>query len=193
MARLWLIRHGETLWANEGRHTSRTDVALTRAGQTQAEAVRRRLEHRTFALVLCSPSARARETCKAAGYADVAYVDPDLKEWDYGQYEGRTTPEIRQERPGWELWTDGPPGGETPEQVGERVDRVILRAASVDGDVALFGHGHSLRVLTARWLALTAAAGKLFAFGTGSICVLGYEREQRVVLAWNDALFCGES
>lgn len=182
---LWLIRHGETEWSASGRHTGRTDVPLTATGERQGAALGRHLAGRTFALVLCSPLHRARETCRLAGYADVATFTDDLLEWDYGAYEGRTTNEIRKEVYGWSIWTGGVPGGETVEQLGDRAKRVIKQALSVHGDVALFAHGHILRVLTACWLGLTPDAGQLFALGTASLSVLGYERETRVVTVWN--------
>ncbi|HSE94614.1 MAG TPA: histidine phosphatase family protein [Methylomirabilota bacterium] len=153
---LWLIRHGETAWSASGRHTGRTDVPLTAAGERQAEALGRHLRAggETFATVLTSPLTRARETCRLAGYAAVAQVVDDLREWDYGDYEGRTTAEIRTDRPGWTIWAGPVPGGETVEAVGRRASRVIDRAVAASGAVALFAHGHVLRVLAACWLGL---------------------------------------
>lgn len=180
---LWLIRHGETEWSAAGRHTSSTDLELTVEGQRKAAAVGRLLAGKTFALVLASPLRRALETCRLAGYS--AEVTPDLREWSYGAYEGRTTEEIQIENPGWTIWTGMPPGGETAEEVGARADRVIARAVAAGGDVALFGHGHMSRVLAARWLGLEPTAGRLLALSTGSVSVLGYERETRVVQMWN--------
>jgi broad specificity phosphatase PhoE len=182
---LWLIRHGETEWSVTKRHTGRTDIALTATGKRQAAALGRHLARRAFALVLCSPLQRARETCRLAGYSDVATCTDDLLEWDYGAYEGRTTSEIRTEVPGWSIWTGGVPGGETIDQVGNRAEQVIKQALSVDGDVALFAHAHILRILTACWLGLPPDAGRLFALSTASVSVLGHERETRVISVWN--------
>jgi broad specificity phosphatase PhoE len=186
---IWLVRHGETAWSASGRHTGRTDIPLTDDGVRQAEALARRLAGARFALVLTSPLARARETCRLAGLAAAAEVDPDLAEWDYGALEGRTSAEIRGEIPGWTIW-DGPvPGGETADQVGARADRVLARALEGGGDVALFAHGHVLRVTAARWLGLPATEGRLFALDTASVSVLGHEQEHRVVRCWNER--CG--
>jgi len=182
---LWLIRHGETEWSRSGAHTGRTDIPLTEQGRANAMALGRVLGARQFALVLTSPLARARETCRLAGFGDAAQVETDLREWDYGDYEGRSTPEIRRQAPGWSLWTSGVPNGETVQQVGARADRVIARAAAVEGDVALFAHGHILRILAARWLGLMPDGGRLFAMGTASVNSLGYERETRVITRWN--------
>ena len=186
MRELWLMRHGETEWSRSGAHTGRTDIPLTDAGRRNAAAVGRYLAGRPFALVLVSPMQRARETCRLAGYEN-ALIDPDLSEWNYGDYEGRTTQQIQAERPGWSLWTDGVPNGETVAQVGARAGRVIARALAVagEGDVALFAHGHILRILTATWLGLPPEDGRLFALGTASISTLGYERETRVITRWN--------
>jgi broad specificity phosphatase PhoE len=182
---LWLIRHGETEWSAAKRHTGRTDIALTPTGECQAAALGRSLVGRRFALVLCSPLCRARETCRLAGYGDVASVTDDLLEWDYGIYEGRTTEEIRQEQPDWSIWTTSVPKGESIEQVGRRAQRVIQRTLDVGGDVVLFAHAHILRILAACWLGLPPDAGRFFALRTGSISVLGYERETRVITTWN--------
>jgi probable phosphoglycerate mutase len=154
-------------------------------GERQAAALGRRLASRSFALVLVSPLTRAVETCRIAGYGDVAQFTDDLLEWDYGAYEGRTTADIRTEVPGWTIWTGNPPGGETIGQVGRRVATVIDQATAAGGDVALFAHGHVLRVLAACWLGLPPGAGRLLALGTASLSVLGYERETRVVTTWN--------
>ena len=181
-----LVRHGETEWSVSGQHTGTTDIPLTDQGRRQAELLRPRLAERDFALVLTSPLGRARETCALAGLGDRAQVDEDLREYDYGAYEGRTTKEIREERPGWYLWRDGCPDGEMPEQAGARVDRVVERALAAGGDVALFAHGHVLRVLGARWLELPAAAAGRLALGTAAVCDLGFEREVRVAWLWND-------
>ncbi len=185
--RLWLIRHGETEWSLSGAHTGRTDLPLTPKGQARAAAIGRYLEGKKFALVLASPLQRARETCRLAGYGDVAQPEPDLMEWSYGAYEGRTSAEIQREIPGWNIWTNGVVGGETVEQVGERARRVIARATAVEGDVALFAHGHILRILTACWLGLEPAGGRLFAFDTACLSVLGYERGTRVIERWNQS------
>jgi len=181
-----LVRHGETEWSRAGKHTGRTDIPLTERGQQQAQAVGDALRGRRFALVLTSPLARAVQTCRRADFGDAAAEREDLREWDYGAYEGRTTAEIRDDRPGWSLWRDGAPDGETAAQVGERADRVIAEARSVDGDVLLFAHGHLLRVLTARWLGLEPSAGQLFALDPATISVLGYERETPVIRLWNE-------
>jgi len=181
-----LVRHGETEWSLGGRHTGRTDIPLTKRGRRQAEAVGATLRRRELALVLTSPLARAAETCRLAGFGDRAETRDELMEWDYGEYEGRTTAEIREERPGWSLWRDGAPGGETSDEVGARVDRVIAEARSAGGDVLLFAHGHLLRVLTARWLGLEPAAGRFFALDPATLSTLGFERETSVIRLWNE-------
>ena len=185
MSELWLIRHGETEWTVSGAHTGRTDIPLTAAGRQQAEAIGRYLAGKQFSLVLESPLQRARETCALAGFDAVAQVDSNLREWDYGDYEGRTTLDIQREAPGWSLWEDGSLNGETVEQVGARADAVIARAVAAAGDVALFAHGHLLRILAARWLGLAPSAGRLFALSTATVSMLGYERETRVIVRWN--------
>jgi len=182
---IWLVRHGETEWSRSGAHTGRTDLPLTEVGRQRAQAIGRYLAGRSFALVLASPLERARETCRLAGYGDVAQPEPNLREWDYGDCEGRTTSQIRAERPGWSLWVDGVPNGETVDQVAARAQAVIDRAVQASGAVALFAHGHILRILTARWLGLPPDGGRLFALGTASVSVLGYERETRVITQWN--------
>jgi broad specificity phosphatase PhoE len=182
---IWIVRHGETDWSRRGLHTGRTDAPLTSAGEREAMVLRRRFGGRHFALVLSSPLSRARETCRLVGYGDVARAEDDLREWDYGIYEGRTTAEIQLEAPGWTIWDGEVPGGETAVEVGCRADRVIRKATEAGGDVALFAHGHFLRVLAARWLGLGPTEGRLFALGTSSIGVLGYERDVRVIRAWN--------
>jgi broad specificity phosphatase PhoE len=179
--RIVLVRHGQTEWSASGKHTSTTDLPLTGEGRRAAAALT--LREQEFALVLTSPRRRARETCELAGLS--GEVDGDLAEFDYGEFEGLTTNEIRERRPWWTLWRDGCPGGETAPQVGERVDRVISRALWAGGDVALFAHGHVLRILGARWLGLPASSGALFGLDTGSICELGFERENRVIHRWN--------
>jgi probable phosphoglycerate mutase len=179
------LRHGATEWSESLRHTGRTDIPLTPEGAAQAETLRGRLAGEHFALVLVSPLSRARETCRLAGFGDDAVVDDDLREWDYGDAEGRTTAEIREERPGWTVWTGPIVGGETVDEVGERAERVIARAVGANGDVALFAHGHLLRILTARWLGLPAVDGKLYALDPGTVSVLGHERDTRVIRRWN--------
>lgn len=185
---LWLVRHGETEWSAGGAHTSRTDIALTEHGRRRAEELRDYLAGVKFDAVFVSPMQRARETCAIAGFGDVAVVDDGLKEWDYGVYEGRTTADIREELPGWSVWKDEIVGGETAEQVGVRADAVIARAlaaAPSGGKVALFAHAHLLRILAARWIGLPADGGRLLVLGTGSLSVLGWERETRVIVSWN--------
>ncbi|MBA3558266.1 MAG: histidine phosphatase family protein [Gemmatimonadaceae bacterium] len=186
MRTLWLLRHGETPWSIAGRHTGRTDVALTERGERQAAALGRHLGGRAFALVLTSPLCRAADTCRLAGYADVAERDDDLLEWDYGAFEGKTSREIRAERPAWTIWNDGASGGETPDEVGRRADRVIARVKAAVGDVALFAHGHLLRTLAARWLDLPPRAGGSLTLDTASVSVLGVERERCVIQHWNE-------
>lgn len=179
------MRHGETEWSRAGRHTSRTDLPLTAAGRERAAALSGALAAFSFVLVLCSPARRARETCELAGYRDRAIVDDDLREWDYGDYEGLTTPEIRERDPGWALWRDGCPQGESPLEVGARADRVLARVSEVDGDALAFAHGHILRVLAARWVSMGVAAGARLALSAGAIGVLGHERETCVIERWN--------
>jgi probable phosphoglycerate mutase len=185
MNQLWLVRHGETEWSRSGAHTGRADIPLTAAGMEQARAVGRKLSGRAFALVLASPLVRARETCRLAGYGAVAAIDPDLREWDYGDFEGRTLAEIHAETPDWNLWRDGPRNGESIGQVAARARAAIERAAAAPGDALLFAHGHLLRILTACWLELPPDTGRLFALGTASISTLGYERDTRVITRWN--------
>ena len=180
-----LVRHGETEWSRDGRHTGRTDVELTDQGRRDAEALGALLAGRRFALVLTSPLSRASETASRAGFGDVAEPCDDLVEWNYGEYEGRRTVEIRVERPGWTLWRDGVPGGESAADIGARADRVLARLRGLDGDAAVFAHGHVLRVLTAQWLGLEPAAGRYLALDTATLSVLGYERETPVVRLWN--------
>lgn len=182
---LWIVRHGETEWSRTGRHTGRTNVPLTAAGIEQATTLRARLGGQRFALVLSSPLRRAWDTCRLAGFGDAARVTDDLLEWDYGAHEGRTTAEIQAELPGWRIWTGAVPGGETAEQVADRARRVIDEAANAPGDVAIFAHGHVLRVLTACWLELAPREGRRFALETASIGVLGYESGTRVIRRWN--------
>jgi broad specificity phosphatase PhoE len=180
-----LVRHGETEWSRDGKHTGRTDIPLTERGRQEAQAVGAELRGRRFALVLTSPLSRAAETCRLAGLGELAQQREELMEWDYGAFEGRKTIDIRKERPGWTLWRDGVPEGETIAQVQARVDRVIAELRSVAGDAAVFAHGHLLRVLAARWLGLEPAAGRLFAVDPATISILGYERETPVIRMWN--------
>jgi probable phosphoglycerate mutase len=196
---LWLIRHGETEWSLDGRHTSTTDIPLTEHGRQRALELKTYLAGRKFAAVLVSPRERALETCKLAGYGDVATIDDGLQEWNYGDAEGKTTAEMREMRPGWSVWTSPIVGGESVEQVGVRADGVIARAeaaanpthddeAMMDGApraVALFAHAHILRILAARWVGLAATEGQRLALSTGSLSVLGHERETRVIERWN--------
>jgi broad specificity phosphatase PhoE len=182
---LWLVRHGETEWSASGQHTGRTDLPLTLEGKVHARQIAGFLNGRPFGLVLTSPLQRARETCRLAGYGESTIADANLLEWDYGDYEGRTTAEIRKTREGWSLWKDGVLNGESIGQVATRARNVIDRALAGPGDTLLFAHGHILRILTACWLGLPPEAGRLFALGTASVCILGYERETRVITQWN--------
>jgi broad specificity phosphatase PhoE len=182
---VFAIRHGETAWSLTRQHTGTTDIPLTDNGRRLAERMRPVLARNAFELVLCSPMQRARETCQLAGLGDKAVIDSDLVEWDYGDYEGLTPKQIRKGAPDWMIFRDGCPGGEAPEQVGARVDRVIARSRAVDGDIALFAHGHVLRVLAARWIGLPASGGQHFLLNTGTLCVLGCYREIPAVRIWN--------
>ena len=186
--KLWLIRHGETEWSLSGAHTSRTDIPLTERGKQRAAKIRDYLAQRKFSLVLTSPLQRARETCRIAGYADVAQIEENLREWDYGIFEGRTTADIRKDQPDWSIWDSPVPEGEPVEHVAARAQQVIDRALQAGGDVALFAHAHILRILAATWLGLEPRGGRLFALGTGSVSTLGYERETRVISTWNRSL-----
>jgi probable phosphoglycerate mutase len=183
---IWLVRHGETEWARLGRHTGRTDIPLTERGRSQADAVARRLAAHPFEEVLSSPLSRALDTARLAGFGDRVSTTDDLLEWDYGRDEGRTTTEIRADRPGWTIWSAGPAGGETIDEVAARVDRVIARARAAEGDTLLFAHGHVLRILAARWIGEPPIEGRLFALSTATVSVLGWEREQPVLERWND-------
>ena len=172
---VYLARHGETAWSLSGQHTGRTDLPLTERGEQQARALGQRLCGASFVKAFTSPSQRARRTAELAGFGGLAEIDPDLAEWDYGQYEGRRTADILAERPGWFLFRDGAPGGETPDQVAARADRVIQRVRTIGGNVVIFSSAHILRVLAARWLGLDAAGGRYFVLGTSSLSILGYE------------------
>lgn len=188
---VWLARHGETEWSRTLRHTGRTDLPLTAAGEAEARALREPLAGVDFHRVLCSPLSRARETCELAGLGDRAELRDDLLEWDYGDYEGRTSADIHTERPEWLLWRDGCPGGESPADVGARADRIIAELLAMEEGipggttVAVFAHGHILRVLTARWLDLPPADGRLFGLGTATLSRLGWEHDYRVIQRWN--------
>jgi broad specificity phosphatase PhoE len=183
-AELWVVRHGETEWSASGRHTSTTDVELTAAGEEAARVLGERLAGTRFDLVLTSPRERARRTAALAGFPD-AHVDDDLAEWAYGDYEGVTTSTIRETVPGWTVWTHPSPGGETAEEVGRRLDRVVARVRREGGRVLVFGHGHASRVLAARWLDQPVAEGRFFRLDTATLSVLGYEHESPVVARWN--------
>jgi broad specificity phosphatase PhoE len=185
---VYLARHGETAWTMTGQHTGRTDIPLTARGERNARSLAQRLTGVVFARVLTSPLSRALRTCELAGFGGQAEVDPDLQEWDYGQYEGQRTTDIRQARPGWELFRDGCPGGEAVEAVGARADRVVARLRAVEGNVVVFSHGHFLRVLAARWLGLPAGAARHFVLSTAALSILGYEhtRDEPALRLWND-------
>ena len=185
---VFAIRHGETAWSLNGQHTGKTDIPLTDNGRRLAARMRPVLAANPFGLVLCSPMRRARETCELAGLGDRAIIDSDLVEWNYGEYEGLTPKQIQEVAPGWLIFRDGCPGGEAPEQVGARVDRVIARSRAVAGDTALFAHGHLLRVFAARWIGLPASGGQHFLLNTGTLCVLGYYHEIPAVRIWNRPL-----
>jgi broad specificity phosphatase PhoE len=185
---VYLARHGETAWTRSGQHTGLTDLALTERGERDVAWLRNRLNGLDFAQVLSSPLQRARRTCELAGFGDRAAVDADLVEWNYGDYEGRTTAAIQAERPEWQIFRDGCPGGETPDQIGARADRVVARVRAVRGPVLLFSSAHILRVFTARWLGQPVAAGRCFVLSTASLCVLGYEHDasEPVIRLWNE-------
>jgi broad specificity phosphatase PhoE len=185
---VFAIRHGETAWSLNGQHTGKTDIPLTDNGRRLAARMRPVLAANPFGLVLCSPMRRARETCELAGFGERAIIDSDLVEWNYGKYEGLTAKQIDEVAPGWLIFRDGCPGGEAPEQVSARVDRVIARSRAVPGDTALFAHGHLLRVFAARWIGLPARGGQHFLLNTGTLCVLGYYHEIPAVRIWNRPL-----
>jgi len=184
---VFLVRHGETEWSLNGRHTGTTDLPLTEHGRFVARQLQPILARETFAAVLTSPLTRARETCDLAGLGERAVVQPDLHEWLYGDYEGLTPKEIDERRPGWMIFRDGCPGGESPAEIGARVDRVIALVRDVPGDVALFAHGHVFRVLVARWIGLAPLGGQHFLLGTATLSVLGYYRDAPAVSTWNVA------
>jgi broad specificity phosphatase PhoE len=185
-SRAVLIRHAETEWSLSGRHTGRSDIPLTERGRSVALELRARLAELDFERVLCSPSKRARETCELSGFGALAEPHPDLLEWDYGEYEGLTSAEIRRQRPDWNLWREGCPGGESPAEVGVRADRVIAELSVAAGTTAIFSHGHMLRVLGARWIGLEVARGSSLGLATGAICLLAHERETPILSRWND-------
>ena len=186
--KVYLLRHGETEWSLNGRHTGVTDIPLTENGRKLARQLRPILAREKFVMVLTSPLQRARETCELAGLGTLAGVDRDLMEWNYGEYEGLTTEQIRQTRPAWSVFRDGCPGGESPLQVSVRADRIVSRVRAVDGNVALFSHGHILRVLAARWINLSASYGENFLLDTATLNVLGYYRESPAFKIWNAPL-----
>ena len=186
MPELLLARHGETEWSLNGRHTGTSDIPLTENGRRRARGLAPRLEGRSFALVLTSPMQRAIDTCRLAGLGEQAEVRDDLHEWNYGDYEGITTSEIHEGNPGWSLWRDGCPDGESASDVGGRADRLIADARAADGDVIFFGHGHMLRVVGARWVDLPPADGGLLGLGTGALCTLAYEHDLPILEHWNE-------
>jgi probable phosphoglycerate mutase len=193
LPKVYLARHGETAWSLSGQHTGRTDLPLTERGESNARCLGDRLRGLTFSRVFTSPLQRARRTCELAGFGATAVVDPDLAEWNYGDYEGKRTAEIRQQRPDWHLFRDGCPNGEAVADVGARADRVLHRLRGADSDVLVFSHGHILRVLAARWLGLDAAAGRLFTLSTATLSILGYEHNlaEPVLWLWNDGSHVG--
>jgi broad specificity phosphatase PhoE len=183
-----LVRHGETEWSRSGRHTGLTDLPLTENGRTQAKLLGTLLSGNDFALVLSSPLQRARVTCELAGLGDRMQIDPDLMEWNYGEYEGLTAEQIRQSRSGWVIFTDGCPGGESPDQIAARIDRLITRVRAIHGAVALFAHGHFFRVFASRWIGMPPSHGRYFLLDTATVSVLGYSRDGPVVKRWNVAI-----
>ena len=189
LPQIWLARHGETTWSLSGQHTGRTDLPLTERGQKNAELLGKRLARRSFPAVFTSPLQRARRTCEIAGSADSARVEPDLVEWDYGEYEGLTTAQILQRRPDWNLFRDGCPGGESVAQISARADRAVSKLRAANGDVLVFSSGHILRVIAARWLGMPASAGEHFALDTATLSVLGYLHNlaEPAIRLWNDA------
>src|SRR3989440_12876840 len=185
---IYLARHGETAWTISHQHTGRTDLPLTPQGEAEATRLGQRLQGLTFAAVLTSPLKRAVRTCELAGFGSAVEIEPDLVEWNYGAYEGRTSAEIHAERPDWELFRDGCPGGESPDQIGARADRVVRRVRAIEGDALLFSSGHFLRVFAARWLGLASGAGRYFLLGTASLSAVGYEhnRSEPVIRLWDE-------
>jgi len=193
LPRLYIVRHGETEWSLSGQHTGRTDLPLTEKGEAKARLLAPRLAGRRFALVLTSPLQRAARTCELAGFGAVAEREAGLVEWDYGAYEGRRTGEIKAERPDWDLFRDGCPNGEMPDDVAARADRVIAKVRAVGGDVLAFGSGHILRVLTARWLGMPPPGARYFVLDTTSLGTLGYEHDESepAIRLWNDTSHLG--
>jgi probable phosphoglycerate mutase len=191
---VYLARHGETEWTVSGQHTGVTDIPLTDRGERNACRLGERLKGFTFAHVLTSPLQRARRTCELAGFGTVGKVDPDLVEWNYGVYEGRKTADIRKQRPDWQLFRDGCPGGESPAQISARADRVVGRLRSLDGDILLFSSGHFLRVLAARWCGLDVSFGRYLLLTVATLSILGYEhnKTEPVIRLWNDARHVGD-
>ena len=186
--KVYLLRHGETEWSLSGQHTGMTDLPLTENGRRAARLLKSVLAAETFALILTSPLKRARETCELAGFGERAKIDPDLVEWNYGEYEGLTTKQIHLTRPGWSVFRDGCPGGETPDQVASRADRVIGKIRTTDGNIALFAHGHIFRVFAARWINLPASYGEHFLLDTATLNVLGYYHNSPALKIWNAPL-----
>ena len=191
---IYVARHGETAWSLSGQHTGLTDLPLTQRGEHNALRLRERFKGLTFAKMFTSPLQRATRTCELAGFGSVAEIDRDLLEWNYGKYEGRRMVEILADRPGWQLFRDGCPGGESPDQVGARADRVVNRVRAIDGDVLVFSSGHFLRVFAARWLGLDAAFGKYLLLSTASVSALGYEhnRSEPAIRLWDDTRHIGD-
>jgi broad specificity phosphatase PhoE len=185
---IYLIRHGETEWAKSGRHTGLTDIPLTDAGREQAGFLLPIFDDVKFARILSSPLQRALETAKLAGLSSRLELDKELLEWDYGGYEGLTTAQIRERVPGWSIWTNACPGGETINQISERADRVVAKLSAIEGNIAIFSHGHFLRVLVSRWIGLSADHGRHFLLGTSTLSILGYEHETQVIKTWNGPL-----
>lgn len=183
---IYLVRHGETEWTLNGRHTGTTDIPLTPKGESDAAQMGKRLVNHAFDAVLCSPRRRALVTCQRAGFGNRTKIDADLSEWDYGKYEGLTTDQIRKEFPLWNIFSNGAPGGESVDAVSARADRILAKIHSVKGDVLLFSHGHFLRVIAARWLHLNATEGRLFALSPSSLSILGHERVVPVIVLWNE-------
>ncbi len=182
---IYLIRHSETAWSLSGQHTGRTDIPLTKQGEEDAAFIGKKLSAHTFTTILCSPLKRAKETCKIAGFQPYAQEDPDLMEWNYGDYEGLTTPQIWEKSPEWNIFSQGAPGGESPSDVTFRANKILNNIQSCQGDVALFSHGHFLRALTAIWLNLPIEEGRHFALAPASISILGFERQTPVIVLWN--------
>ena len=189
--RIWLARHAETEWSRDGRHTGRTDLPLTERGRAAARRLGEALAGRDYTAVLTSPLQRASETCRIAGFADRAEVRDELAEWDYGGYEGVTTPQVHEDRPGWVLWRDGAPGGEQPAEVADRVDRVVGDLRGAEGDVVVFSHGHLLRALALRWIGAPIGLGHHLVLDTGTLSVLGTKRGDPVIRRWNDGHHLG--